>query len=180
MVFVFQRQSEASRFYSVLPKRLVKGGLEVHEEKSRLIPAGRIAALQAFEQGASLPTFSFLGFTCDWGQARNGFWRLKFTSRKDRFATKLKELKEYLRTNLNTKDTRSVIESVIRVVRGWVNYHGISDNKRRVGQFLERTKRIILRWLNRRGGKRRITWDKLVQILQVLGFPKSWKTVSMF
>lgn len=62
---------------------------------------------------------------------------------KDRFAAKLKELKEYLRKNLNTKDTRAIIESVIRVVRGWVNYHGISDNKRRVGQFLERTKRML-------------------------------------
>lgn len=180
MVFVFQRQSEANRFYKVLPKRLAKGGLEMHEEKSRLIPAGRIAALHASEQGTSLPTFSFLGFTCYWGQARNGFWRLKFTSRKDRFAAKLKGLKEYLSKNLNTKDTRSVIESVIRAVRGWVNYHGISDNKRRVGQFLERTKRIILRWLNRRGGKHRMTWDKLARILQTLGFPKTWKTVSMF
>ena len=152
----------------------------MHEEKSHLIPAGRIAALKASEQDARLPSFNFLGFTCYWGQARNGFWRLKFTSRKDRFAAKLKGLKEYLRKNLNTKDTRGIIESVIRVVRGWVNYHGISDNKRRVGQFLERTKRILLRWLNRRGGKHRVTWDKLLSILQTLGFPKTWKTVSMF
>ncbi len=61
-----------------------------------------------------------------------------------------------------------------------MNYHGISDNKRRAGQFLERTKRILLRWLNRRGGKHRVTWNKLLNILKVLEFPKMWKTVSMF
>ncbi len=93
--------------YNVLPKRLAKGGLDRHEEKSHLIPAGRIAALKAAEQDICLPTFNFLGFTCYWGQAQNGFWRLKFTSRKDRFASKLKRLKEYLRKHLNTKETRA-------------------------------------------------------------------------
>lgn len=36
------------------------------------------------------------------------------------------------------------------------------------------------RWLNRRGGKRRVTWDRLVQLLEIAGFPKKRKTVSMF
>lgn len=151
MVFVFQRQGEAHRFYNVLPKRLAKGGLEMHAEKSQIIPAGRIAATKAYQQGKRLPTFNFLGFTCYWGKARTGFWRLKYTSRKDRFAAKLKGMKRYLGENLNTKDTLGVIKSVIRVVRGWVTYHGVSDNQRRVGQFLERSKRILLWWLNRRG-----------------------------
>jgi group II intron reverse transcriptase/maturase len=180
MVFVFERQSDAMRFYNVLPKRLARGELEMHAAKSRVIPTGRIAAKQAFEKGSRLPTFNFLGFTCYWGLARKGFWRLKYTSRKDRFATKLKEIREYLRNNLNTRDTHGVIKAVVRVVKGWVNYHGVSDNKRRVGQFLEKTKRILLWWLNRRGGKHRVTWNKLLQILKVAGFPKHWKTVSMF
>ncbi|KTD10970.1 reverse transcriptase (RNA-directed DNA polymerase) [Legionella gratiana] len=180
MVFVFEKQSEAQRFYEVLPKRLARGGLEMHADKSQVIPAGRIAAKQASEEGARLPTFNFLGFTCYWGMARKGFWRLKYTSRKDRFAAKLRGLREYLWENLNVKDTNEVIRTVIRVVRGWVNYHGVSDNKRRIGQFLERTKRILLQWLNRRGGKRRVTWKKLLQVLQAEGFPKYWKTVSMF
>lgn len=180
MVFVFERQSDAQRLYNVLPKRLAKGGLEMHADKSQIITAGRIAASKAHQQGNRLPTFNFLGFTCYWGKARKGFWRLKFTSRKDRFATKLKGMKKYLRGNLNTENTFGVIKSVIRVVIGWANYHGVSDNQRRVGQFLERTKRLILRWLNRRGGKRRVTWDRLIQLLEIAGFPKKRKTVSMF
>lgn len=68
---------------------------------------------------------------------------------------------------------------MIRGIRGWVNYHGISDNRRRVGQFLERGKRIILLWFNRRGGNRRMTWSRLLVWLHHLGYPEQWKTVSM-
>ena len=64
-----------------------------------------------------------------------GFWRLKYTSRKDRFSAKLKGMAQYLRENLNTKDTVDTVKTVIRVVKGWVNYHAISDNQRRVRDF---------------------------------------------
>lgn len=180
MVFTFQRQIEAKRFYAVLPKRLRKYGLELHADKSRVLPAGHLEAMQAHQLGKRLPAFNFLGFTCYWGKARKGFWRLKYTSRKDRFAAKLKGMKQFLRKNLNAESTDIVLKTVIKVVRGWVNYHGVSDNNRRVDQFLERTKWQILRWLNRRGRKRPLTWDKLLLILKALNFPTKWKTISMF
>ncbi len=180
MVFSFARQDDAKRFYSVLPKRLSKAGLQMHEAKSSCISAGRSVAKAAEAEGKRLDTFNFLGFTCYWGKARKGFWRLKFTSRKDRFAAKLKGLKLYLRQNLNTPDTASTVKTVIRVIQGWVNYHAVSDNDRRVNSFLEASKRIILRWLNRRGGKRKTNWDQLLIGLKLLGFPTKWKVKSMF
>lgn len=105
MVYTFERQDEAIRFYNVLPKRLSKYGLEMHSEKSHLIMAGHGAAQRAQRQGTRLPTFNFLGFTCYWGQSRKGFGRLKLTSRRDRFTAKLKGLREFLRKNLKTKHT---------------------------------------------------------------------------
>ncbi len=69
---------------------------------------------------------------------------------------------------------------VIKVTKGWINYHGISDNKHRVRLFLEKTKYIIHKWMNRRGGKRYVTWTKLMQNLNLLGFPSKWKVKSMF
>lgn len=92
MVFTFEFQQEANRFYSVLPKRLGQFGLELHEDKSQLLAAGHVAAMRANQRGERLPTFNFQGFTCYWGRTRKGYWRLKFTSRKDRFAAKLKGL----------------------------------------------------------------------------------------
>ncbi|MBI6547529.1 reverse transcriptase domain-containing protein [Xenorhabdus lircayensis] len=179
-VFTFEFLSEAKRFYQVLPKRLSKYGLELHSDKSQLIPAGHIAAMRANQSGRRLPTFNFLGFTCYWGKSRKGDWRLEFSSRKDRFAAKLKGLRDFLWKNLNTPDKRFVLTIVIRIIRGWINYHGISDNQRRVGQFIYQSKRILYRWFNRKGGRRGITWEKLTQILKLLGYPSSWRIHSMF
>lgn len=179
MVFTFQYPREAKRFYEVLPKRLAKYGLKMHIDKSQIIPAGHEAALRAHKAGKRLPTFNFLGFTCYWGRARKGFWRLKLTSRKDRFANKLKGMRKFLWENLNT-ETSTVLATVIRVTRGWVNYHRVSDNDRRVNQFLLRTKRLLLKWLNRKGRKHPLSWEKFTLQLKASDFPVKWKTISMF
>jgi hypothetical protein len=155
-------------------------GLTMHIEKSQLIAAGHLAALNAHQRGDRLPSFKFLGFTCYWGKARKGFWRLKYTSRKDHFTAKLKAMKQYLRKNLNARNTVELCNLVIQVVRGWLNYQAISDNNRRVSQFILRTKRIMFWWFNRRGGKRYVSWAKVLRILKTLGFPERWKTKSMF
>jgi RNA-directed DNA polymerase len=180
MVFSFEDQSDARRFYDVLPKRLQKAGLKMHETKSRCIKAGRLVAKHAEMHGKKLETFSFLGFTCYWGKSRQGFWRLKYTSRKDRFREKLKGIRHYLRKHLATPNTVETVKAVIRVVRGWANYHGVSDNQRRVTQFLEQTKRILYEWLNRRGRKNCVKWRKLKEVLIRLGFPETIRIVSMF
>ena len=68
MVFTFFDPRDAERFYRVLPKRLNKFGLEMHEDKSQMIPAGHLNAVKAERNGKRLPTFKFLGFTCFWGE----------------------------------------------------------------------------------------------------------------
>ncbi len=181
MVFIFESMQEAKRFYEVLPKRLAKFGLEMHTEKSSIIPAGHVAATRAHKAKSRLLTFNFLGFTCYWGISRRGFWTLRFTSRRDRFASKLKGMKEFLRKNLTAVDTTAVIKAVICVVRGWVNYHYISYNRRKVISFIENSRRLLLRWFNRRGGRKRMTWQKFIKILDINRFPRKedFKTVSV-
>ncbi len=181
MVFTFESMHEARRFYNVLPKRLAKFGLEMHTEKSSIIPAGHSTAMRAHKAKCRLPTFKFLGFTCYWGKSRKGFWSLRFTSRRDRFTTKLKGMKEFLRKNLTTGDTPGVIKKIIRVIRGWVNYHFISYNERKVRSFIEISKRMLLKWFNRRGGKKQWTWHRFLNILKHLRFPcrEDFRVVSV-
>src|SRR3989338_2034618 len=157
MVFTFQYRSQAERFYGVLPKRLSKYGLELHKDKSQILVAGSSAAQKAKTSRNKLKTFKFLGFTCYWGKARNGRYRLKFTSCKDRFSAKLKGMRTFLTNNLNAKSKNEILLAVIRVVRGWINYHSISDNKHSISQFLEKSKYLIYKWLDRRGGKKYVT-----------------------
>lgn len=179
MVFIFQWQDDAQRFYRVLPKRLEKYGLSLHLEKSQILPSGHTMALRAHQKGKRLPTYQFLGFTCYWGKGRNGFWRLKLTSRRDRFTAKLKGLRQFLWENLNTPDSLAIIATVVRVVRGWINYHGVSDNEKRVKGFIEKAKRTLLAWLNRRGRRRPLNWRQFTALLERVDFPKRWKVISL-
>jgi RNA-directed DNA polymerase len=180
MVFTFSDHRDAERFYSVLPKRLNKFGLEMHEDKSQMISAGHLNALEAERNGKRLPTFKFLGFTCYWGKSKRGYWCLKYTSRRDRFTSKLKGMKQFLNENLNVEDTQEFLKRVISGIKGWINYHAVSDNKRRVNQFLQISRWLIFRWFNRRGGKKRMTEKRLDELLKAAGFPTSWKTISMY
>ncbi len=180
MVFIFQNLENAKRFYDVLPKRLEKYELSLNAEKSQLIRSGRKAAAEAATQGKRLATYHFLGFTCYWGKSRKGFWRLKLTSRRDRFTKKLKGLRKYLWENLTTPNTLGVLLTVVRVVKGWINYHGVSDNQRRVSAFIRFSERILFDWFNRRGRKHPMNWRTFGRILQKIQFPRRWKTVSMF
>ena len=180
MVFSFGNRQDAERFFHVLPKRLNKYGLEMHVDKSQLIPSGHRTAVIAERNGERLPTFKFLGFTCYFGKSKNGYWCLKYTSRRDRFTEKLKSMKQFLEKNLTTKDTKGLLELVVLGVKGWVNYHGISSNNRRVSQFIQLSRRLIYRWFNRRGGKKKMNWETCDKILKAADFPKRWKTVSMY
>lgn len=181
MVFVFEEEADAKRFYEVLPKRLNKYGLTMHEAKSQMILSGRYHAERLSNEGKKIGSYNFLGFTCYWSKSRYGTtWRLKYTSRRDRFTEKLKGLKQYLRSQLNKRNKTQILLKVKSVIRGWINYHGISDNQRRVKSFILQSKHAIFRWLNRMGGKKRVNWLKFAQILKRINFPEKWKTVSMF
>lgn len=161
MVFAFEKTRDAERFYEALPKRLEKHGLTLHVDKSQIIASGCKAAQRAAKNCDRLATYKFLGFTCYWGLSKgNKFWRLKYTSRADRFTRKLKGLREFLRKRLNA-NTEETIKRVIKIVIGWVNYHSISDNGKRVKAFLHWSQRILFWWINRRGGQKRMNWGNI-------------------
>jgi RNA-directed DNA polymerase len=179
MVFVFQLKEDAEKFYKVLPKRLERYGLILHEDKSSKIQSGSKAAEEADKRGERLPTYKFLGFTCYWAKSRNGWWRMKYKSRSDRFTGKLNGLRKYLKDNLN-QATSEVLKRVKKTVVGWANYHAISDNQRRVRSFILQTKFAVFRWINRKGGNRKMSWDKFGKLMKLINYPQTFKTTSMF
>lgn len=179
MVFIFQTKEDAEKFYQVLPKRLEKYGLKLHVNKSSIIRSGGKAAREANKRGERLPTYKFLGFTCYWGKSREGWWRLKLKSRSDRVARKLKGLRRYLKESLSEGTFKTLLR-VKKVVVGWINYNAISDNRWRVHSFILLSKRAIFSWINRKGGKRRMNWEKFGKLLKRIDFPNNFKTISMF
>jgi RNA-directed DNA polymerase len=179
MVFVFQKKEDAEKFYKVLPKRLEKFGLKLHEDKSSMIQSGSKAAEEADRRGERLPVYKFLGFICYWGKSRNGWWRLKYKSRADRLAGKLKGLRTYLKERLS-EETHKTLERAKSIVGGWVNYHAISDNQRRVSSFIFLSKRALFSWINRKGGNRKMNWVSFGALMKRINYPQNFKTTSMF
>jgi RNA-directed DNA polymerase len=72
-VMAFESEADARRMLADLTERLVKFGLALHEEKTRLIMFGKYAAERRLRLGMRRPeTFDFLGFTHYCATSRDG------------------------------------------------------------------------------------------------------------
>ena len=128
-VLGFQYRSDARLFKIELHRRLAKFGLELHEEKTRLIEFGRFAAANREKRGEGKPeTFDFLGFThyCAKRRSDGGFTVRRKTIAK-RMRAKLKEVRQKLRrkSHLPVSYQGHWLRAVIR---GHINYYGVPGN----------------------------------------------------
>ena len=135
-VMGFQHQSDARMFQIELAERLTKFGLELHEDKTRLIEFGRFAASNRKERGKGKPeSFDFLGFTHICARKRKGG---SFALRRKTISKRLREKIKDVRTTLKRNRHRSVREQgrwLRRVVQGHFNYYGVPGNCKALEAF---------------------------------------------
>ena len=162
----FQHRQDADRFLVDLRERLRMFALELHPEKTRLIEFGRSAARDRDRRGEGKPeTFDFLGLTHICGTKKDGktfqLWRR--TQRK-RLRAKLKEVKTSLRRQLH----RTIKEQgrwLGAVVRGYFAYHAVPTNFKALCDFRRTIAWHWLRALRRRSQRGRITWRRMITIV---------------
>ena len=65
-------------------------------------------------------------------------------------------------------------------LRGHHNYYGVTDNMRGIVRFGEAVKKLLFKWLNRRGKKNSLNWEKFNKMLKRFPLPKPSIRVSMF
>ena len=164
-VLGFERREEAERFLRDLRVRLGRFGLELHSEKTRLVEFGRFATerRQARGEGRHPETFDFLGFTHYCGKTRRGKFLLHRKSMAKRFRATLKAVKDRLRANRHWP-IREQGAWLRRVVQGWLNYHAVPGNSKRLGQFITEVARHWIRALRRRGQRHRLPWARFNRI----------------
>lgn len=158
--FTFGAMGEAQHFHKKMIERLEAYGLAVNADKTRIIPCGSRVARAYAKAGKEMPTLSFLGFMHVWGQSKNRkrnevFWRMKRRTDPVRFRKKLSEIREHL---MKHRHSRKLIPYTILVVRGYMNYFAVNDNKHRIRLFLNAVKRLLFRALNRRSEKKSYNW----------------------
>jgi RNA-directed DNA polymerase len=153
----FTNKEDAMRVMQVLPRRLEKYGLSLHPEKTRLIELG-----QDKEQQGS--TFDFLGFTHYMSKSRKDKPILKRKTSSKKLSASLKRMDEWIKLNRHGR-IRELIEKLNIKLRGHYGYYGITFNSRKLNSYYEQTKRILHKWLNRRGGKRPVwNWEKFTKL----------------
>lgn len=149
-ICAFQDHRDALRFQEVLGKRLGRFGLELAEEKSKLLRFGRFAEQDCREMNQSSPgVFDFLGFTHSCGRSRTGKFKLARKTAKKKYRQKLEGIKDWLRANLTTPTTE-VWETLNRKLQGHYQYYGVTDNWRWVAAFRDEVLRLAFHWLHRR------------------------------
>jgi group II intron reverse transcriptase/maturase len=156
----FERQDEAERYLRALKEHLREYGLELNEDKTRLIRFGRFAALNRAERGEGKPeAFTFLGFQHICGKNRLGRFEVRRITDGKRRRKKLLELKQELRRRMHAPIAQ-VGEWLRSVLRGYYQYHAVPGNLPILSRFRHRVVRLWYRTLCQRS-QRRPTWAKL-------------------
>jgi len=157
----FQRREDAERFLVDLHERFAKFGLELHPDKTRLLPFGRDAWRQRRAgRGPKPGTFDFLGFTHISGTSRRGGYTLKRKTARKRWQAKLQAVKAELRRRMH----HPVPEQgayLRQVVTGHARYYGVPGNLPQLAAFQFYVVRYWRRSLARRSQTHRMTWKRM-------------------
>lgn len=177
-VVCFQYKEDAEWFYERLKHRMKYFGLELEEQKSRLIEFGRFAEERCKRQGKKPETFDFLGFTHYCSKNRNGKFRVKRKTSKKKFAKKCKEVHRKV-GDMRTMELADNIKKLNQILVGYYHYYGITDNSQRLSDFRYEVTKSLFFWLNRRSQKKSYSWEGFNERLKAypLAQPKIYVSV---
>lgn len=147
----FQYEEDAKAFYAVLPKRLAKFGLEIAEDKTRILPFGK--------GSGSKESFEFLGFSFHNGMSHKNFYVVVVLSSKKKMKAKRQAIKEWLYSVMHFPISDIVAKLNVKLL-GHYHYYGVSGNTRSLSSFRNYCIKTLYSVLRRRGQKKRINWEK--------------------
>jgi group II intron reverse transcriptase/maturase len=162
----FQRREDAERFLAELRDRFATFGLELHPDKTRIVPFGpRVWAEWRVSRGQKPGTFDFLGFTHFGGMSRRGKYMLQRKTMRKRWQAKLLEVKTELRRRLH--DPIPEQGAYLRAVVGGHNrYYGVPGNGARIGTFRLSVTWLWMRSLRRRSQRHRMPWERFERYVE--------------
>ena len=163
-------ESDARRIMKALPQRFAKYGLEINEAKTQMIPFRRPPRQPGPRRGSKPGTFSFLGFTHYWGQTRQGWYTIKWKTDSSRLRRSISSFWQWCRDHRHL-----AVEQQYRILcaklRGYYQYYGIPFNTKSLSTVAYRVSRAWRYWLNRRGGRRKLTWKTFSRLLNEFPLP---------
>ena len=180
LVVCFKQKADALRFKEALICRLAKFELEIVPSKTKVLAFGRFAEENAARKGKKPETFDFLGFTHYCSRTRDGSrFRMKRKTSKKKFNAKLKSFKMWLKSS-RTLPTKILMGKVRIKLQGHYAYYGVTDNSDGISRYAYEVRKILHKWLNRRGKRKCLSWDKFCLLLRRYPLPEPKIMVCLF
>ena len=151
-ICAFNYREDAEKFYNTLGKRLGKFGLEVAEEKTKIIRFSRFVL-------TGNESFDFLGFEFRWGLSKRGKCIITRRTSRSKLRKSLKAVTEWCKGNRSTR-IKKIVKMLNEKLRGYSNYHGVIGNSKSLNEFNYHTRKILHKWLNRRSQRKSFTWEE--------------------
>lgn len=157
-VCCFSEYGMARSFLEQLKTRLAKFGLEIAEDKCRIVKFGRYAE-------NTKENFDFLGFTFINGIGRNGKYNIIHHTSRKKLKAKMQTAKKWLKENMHT-NVAELIKRLNTKLIGHYRYYGISENSKKLNYFLRYVVHTLRRVLSRRSQKGYLTNAKFKKIIE--------------
>lgn len=116
-IIMFQYENEAKQVYQLLIKRLAKFGLEMEQDKTRILPFGRFKGTKE--------TFDFLGFMHYNGTTRNGKYTVGHKMSKKKKKLKQQAITKWIKEHRAVKFIE-IIKLLNKKLIGLYAYYGIN------------------------------------------------------
>ena len=116
-IIMFQNENEAKQVYQLLIERLAKFGLEMEQEKTRIVPFGRFKGTKE--------TFDFLGFMHYNGTTRNGKYTVGHKMSKKKRKLKQQAITKWIKEHRAVKFIKT-IKLLNKKLIGLYAYYGIN------------------------------------------------------
>ena len=157
----FQYRRDAEEFHKNLTDRFGKFGLELAEEKTRVMRFGRFVRTDLEKTGEKPDTFDFLGFKHVCGTDRGGKFALVRVPCDKSRRKFLAKSKEWLSRHRHWK-RRDQQKQLVMMLRGFYQYFGLHHCKPKLDGIRREVQRQWARTLRRRSQRHRLYWSYLL------------------
>ena len=162
-IIMFQHENDARKVFEVLPKRFSKFGLELAEDKTKILPFGRFKGTKE--------TFDFLGFTFINGKTMTGKYRPVIKTSKKKLKQKKAEISKWIYDHMH-KPIIETGKTLKKKLTGHFAYYGINGNYLDLLKFYRYVKDRWYYTLRKRGQKHKIKYVDYQRIWEYLEMPK--------
>lgn len=163
-VMGFDRLETAQAAQEAVIKRLAEYGLEVNEEKTRLVAFERPSRYRR-PPGDKPESFDFLGFAVYWGKSRSGYNIPKVKTSKSRFNRALEAIKEWGWEHRHLR-LRVQWRKLNEKLRGHDAYYGVTHNTLALRRLRWEVQKHWRKWLQRRNRGGHLSWQRFNALLR--------------